>query len=256
MAYAVELAKVLNLELCAIHAIGSNEGVDNSIYNAIFIEEYYNKKRQTLISWANNFVDGDGYKDVKVTTLCEVGSLNSVITNYINKNPVEMIVMGTMGSTGISGLFGSNASMVVTKLKTPTLIIPLESRFSPNPVITLATDFESKLSPEDVTALTELVSAFKSEKVNVLNIVEKDFTPNNEAGENTIKSLINNTELKFNYIHDSNATKGIMDFIEISQTDILCVVKRHHNLLYRLFSSSTVNQVMNKTIKAVLVLHE
>ena len=79
--------------------------------------------------------------------------------------------MGTMGSSGITGLFGSNASTMVEKTKTPTLIIPLESKFSVKPIITLATDFATTLSGDDINALNELVKAFGSEKLNVVNIV-------------------------------------------------------------------------------------
>ena len=52
MEYAMELAKILNLDVCVIHAIGSTEGVFNNIYNAIYIEDYYTKKRQALAAWA------------------------------------------------------------------------------------------------------------------------------------------------------------------------------------------------------------
>lgn len=47
-----------------------------------------------------------------------------------------------------------------------------------------------------------------------------------------------------------------MDFIETDSTDMLCLVKHHHNIVYRLFTKSTVNQIMNKSVKAILVLHE
>ena len=256
MEYAVELAKILNLELCAIHAIHPTEGIDNSVYKAIFIEDYYNNKRQALANWAANFVTKYQYWDVKVTTLCEVGNVSNVLTKYIESNDVELLVMGSMGSTGISGLFGSNVSTMFTKTKIPTLVIPLESKFSIDPVITLATDFSSDLSSEDVNALNELIIAFKSHKINVLNILEKPEWKTNEAGENSLKALIKNVELDFKYIHEDNPKEGIMNFIQGNQTDILCVVKHHHNLVYRIFNRSTINQVMNKSIKAILVLHE
>jgi len=256
MEYAVELAKILNLELCAIHAIHPTEGVDNNVYRAIFIEDYHNNKRQALAKWAANFVSKYQYSDVKVSTVCEVGSLGSVLTKYIESNPVELLVMGSMGSTGISGLFGSNVSMMVEKTKTPTLVIPLETKFSINPVITLATDFSSNLSTEDVTALNELILAFKSDTLNVLNIIETPEYKTNEAGENSLKGLIKNAALEFKYIQEDSAKEGIMNFIQGNNTDILCVVKHHHNVIYRLFNRSTVNQVMNKSVKAVLVLHE
>jgi nucleotide-binding universal stress UspA family protein len=257
MEYAMELARVLQLEVCTIHAIGSNEGVNNNIYSAIYIEDYYNTKREALKEWANTFTATDAFKNVPVSTICDVGSVSSVITKYIDANPVELLVMGTMGSTGITGIFGSNANSMVEKTMTPTLIIPLESKFSMRPVVTLATDFESPLSKEDINSLNELVSASKAEKLNVLNIIEGSAGwKKNEAGEENLKKLINTTELDFNYINESNPIDGIMNFVVSNKTDILCLVKRHHNIVYRIFNRSTVNQVMNRSIKAVLILHE
>jgi nucleotide-binding universal stress UspA family protein len=256
MAYAMELAKILKLDICAVHAIGSTEGINNNTYNALYIEDYYNNKKEALSAWANAFKNKEEFKDISVSANCEVGSVSTVITNYIEKNPVELLVMGTMGSTGISGLFGSNANVMVEKTKTPTLIIPLETKFSTNPVITLATDYSSNLSSTDVNALNELILAFGSDKLNVLNILESPEWKTNEAGENSLKQLIHNTQFEFKYISEDSPVEGIMNYITSNGTDILCVVKHHHNLIYRIFNRSTINQVMNRSIKAILVLHE
>jgi nucleotide-binding universal stress UspA family protein len=256
MEYALGLAALLQFDICVIHAIHPTEGINNSTYNAIFIEDYYNNKRQALKEWALVYSDNDTYKNISVTTLCDVGFLKAVITKYISANPVELLVMGITGSTGISGIVGSNASMMVEKVKTPTLIIPLESKFPDVPAVTLATDYETKLSHDDVNALNEMVKAFKLSKMEVLYINEKADAKHIETGEGKLKALIQHTELNFNYISDSSPLNGIIDFIEKNQTDILCLVKHHHNIIYRLFNRSTVNQVMNRSVKAILVLHE
>jgi len=256
MEYAMALAKVLNMEVCALHAIHPTEGINNNTYNAIFIDDYYNTKREALKAWAANYTAKDEYKDIEVTTICGVGFLKNVITRYIDEHHVELLVMGITGSTGITGIVGSNASMMVSIVKTPTLIIPLESKFSPSPVITLATDYETRLSAQDVNALNEMVEAFGSEKMNVLYVAEKADTKQVETGESKLRNLIKGTELEFNYINESRPLNGILDFVEKNETDMLCLVKHHHNIVYRLFNRSTVNQVMNKSVKAILVLHE
>jgi hypothetical protein len=193
---------------------------------------------------------------VPVLSTVDVGTVAIVISKYIESNPVELLVLGTMGSTGIAGLFGSNASTVLLKSKIPTLIVPLESKFIINPVITLATDFPSSLSAEDVIALNEIILAFKISRLNVVNVIEGPSWKINEAGENKLRTLINHAELDFKYINEESTTEGIMNFINSSNTDILCLVKHHHNLVYRFFNKSTVNQVVNRAIKAILVLHE
>ena len=256
MEYAMDLAKVLNAEVCALHAIGSFEGVFNNTYNALYIEEYHNSKRQALRNWAATFTSRDAFKDVLVTTSCEVGSVSGVIMKYMEANPVEMLVMGTMGSTGISGIFGSNASTMVEKTKLPTLIVPLGSKFAIHPAVTLATDFSSTPTAEDMTALADLMNALETSKLFVVNVVEAAAWTRNEAGEKSLQDKMPGVELEFRYIKEDSATEGILNFIAGSQTDIVSVVKRHHGLVYRLFNTSTVNKVLNRSIKAVLVLHE
>ncbi len=256
MDYAMALAKTLKMDVTALHAIHPTEGINNNTYNAIFIDDYYNNKREALKQWAATYTAKEEYKDVEVTTICGVGFLKNVVTRYIDEHHVELLVMGVTGSTGITGIVGSNASAMVSIVKIPTLIIPLESKFSPEPVITLATDFETRLSADDVNALNEMVEAFGSAKLQVLYVAEKPDAKNVEVNENKLKELIKNTELEFKYLTDSRPTNGIINFIGNQDTDILCLVKHHHNVVYRLFNRSTVNQVMNKSVKAILVLHE
>ena len=183
--------------------------------------------------------------------------MKNVITRYIDENHVELLVMGVTGSTGITGIVGSNASMMVTVVKIPTLIVPLETKFSSaSPIITLATDYETRLSADDVNALNEMVKAFGSPKMQVLYVNENTEAKSLETNENRLRELIKDTDLEFNYISASKPLNGIMEFIEKNETDILCLVKHHHNIVYRLFNRSTVNQVMKKLVKAILVLHE
>jgi nucleotide-binding universal stress UspA family protein len=256
MEYAMHMAKVLKIGVDVIHAIGSTEGVFNNTYNALYIEDYYKNKRQALAEWAQLYADRMELSDVPVHTAAEVGSVSSVITKYLSENEIELLIMGTMGGTNISGLFGSNTSTMVEKTKIPMLIVPLETKFSKNPVITLATDFASDFSSEDISALNEILEAFGSDRLTVLNVVDGPDWKKNESGEDKINKSIKTTRLDFVYIKESNPLEGIMNFVVSNQTDILCVVKRHHNIIYRIFNRSTVNQVLNRSIKAILVLHE
>lgn len=254
--YALELAKVLRQEVCVLHAVGSLEGVNNNTYNALYIEEYQKSKREALETWVTQFTQREGFENIPVSLRVDVGSVSGTIAKYAGDNPVALIVMGAAGSTGITGLFGSSTSSVVLKTTTPVLIVPLESSFSAKPNITLASDYSSQLSAGDLQALNELIQAFGTEKLQVLNVLEKSDPTALAAGEADLKKAIPGTELGFNYITDTDPLTGILNFVETSQTDILCVVKHHHNVIYRIFTRSTVNRVLNRSIKAVLVLHE
>ncbi|MBB6502892.1 universal stress protein [Pedobacter cryoconitis] len=259
MVYALSLAKVLQMEITVIHAIHPTEGINNSTYNAIFIEDYYAKKRSALKEWVETFSQIEDYQDIKIKTICDVGFLRSVITKYTEYNAVSFLVMGITGATGIKGIVGSNASMVVTKMRIPTLIVPIDSQLPATWVITLATDYKTtRLSVKDVKALTQILKVSEPKKLEVLHISEKDMDVKAiKNGEKKLQDLIPSVEINFNYVDDEGKTSnGIIDFIENNKTDILCLVKRNHNIIYRLFASSTVNEVLNKSVKAILVLHE
>jgi nucleotide-binding universal stress UspA family protein len=257
--YALSLAKILQMEIAVINAIHPTEGINNSTYNAIFIEDYYAKKRSALKEWAESFTQHEDYKDIPVKTICDVGFLRSVITKYTEYHAVSFLVMGITGATGIKGIVGSNASMAVTKMRIPTLIVPLESVLSTDPIITLATDYKTaRLSVRDVKALNQILKVSKPKKLKVLHVSEKDMDEKSiRNGEKKLKDLIPSVEIDFNYVDDDGKTSSeIIDFIEHNETDILCLVKRNQNIIYRLFASSTVNEVLNKSVKAILVLHE
>ncbi|UIR54882.1 universal stress protein [Sphingobacterium sp. SRCM116780] len=257
--YALSLAQVLQMEITVIHAIHPTEGINNSTYNAIFIEDYYARKRIALHEWVDQLVQKSGFEHIKITTVCDVGFLRTVISKYVEYNAVSFLIMGITGATGIKGLVGSNASMAVTKMRIPTLIVPLESTLSAKPIVTLATDYKTtKLSIRDVKALNEILKISNPKKLEVLHISEKDMEVKViRNGEKKMKSLLPSVEIHFNYVDDDvKASNGIIDFIGENETDILCLVKRNHNIIYRLFASSTVNEILNKSVKAVLVLHE
>lgn len=254
--YALSMAKSLEMEVVALHAIHPTEGINNSTYNAIFIDSYYAAKREALKEWVEGIAGQVKFEGIKVSSRCEVGFLRAVIKNYAKENPIELLVMGITGSTGISGIVGSNASMLVSKLRIPTLIVPLESKFPKHPIISLATDYDTKLSPKDVNALNEILKASATKKMQILYVAEKSDEKRIQTGETSIKKLLPNATIEFNYINGTNASNEIIHFINDKHTDILCLVKHHHNIIYRLFTSSTVNKLINKSVKAILVLHE
>jgi hypothetical protein len=73
LAYALSMAKILHMEVIAIHAIHPTEGINNSTYNAIFIESYYHNKRVALAEWAEKIRDKQNLNEIKLTTNCDVG---------------------------------------------------------------------------------------------------------------------------------------------------------------------------------------
>ncbi|MFP7654345.1 universal stress protein [Chryseobacterium proteolyticum] len=178
MLYALSLAKALKMEITVLNAIHPTEGINNNIYNVVFIEDYYARKRKALQEWTESFIQSEEYKDIPVKTICDVGFLRNVVTKYAEYHEVSFLVMGITGATGIKGIVGSNTSMALSKIRIPTLIVPIESAMPEVPVITLATDYKTtKLSVRDVKALNQILKVSKPKKLEVLHISEKETNP-------------------------------------------------------------------------------
>jgi len=192
----------------------------------------------------------------KLSTLCDVGFLKTVINRYAAKYNVELLVLGITGSTGIIGIVGSNASSVVSSMRIPTLIIPPESRFPSHPAITLATDYQTRLSSQDLGALDELIRCSGQQKLGVVYIGVKPDSAQVVSGEIQLRALLPQVKIDFNYLKGKDATKGITDFIKENHTDIICLVKHHHNMIYSLFTGSMVNRMISKSVRAILILHD
>lgn len=64
------------------------------------------------------------------------------IRNYISKKKIAFMVMGTKGATGLKEMtIGSKATVVITRIQCPNLVIPESARFKKPLDIGFPTDF-------------------------------------------------------------------------------------------------------------------
>lgn len=256
MEYALNLAKVFNSEVTVLHTISPAAGIDNSLYNAFFIEDYLEVKRKALNEWIEKFSSNEAFKDIKLNPVSDVGFLTDIITIQNESKPIDLIVMGTTGATGVKGLLGSNASSVATNVEIPALLLPMDVKFKALPNISLAADFSTEFTPRILETLKGFVAGLGSKKMSVVNVVvDKDFKPS-DKDENEMKAKFEGLELDFHYVEDFEPAAAINHFVESTDTDILCTIKHHHGLLYKMFYGSQSAKLMKKIVKGVLVLHD
>lgn len=62
----------------------------------------------------------------RVTLKIEIGALTPTIQNYINNNHINLVVMGTLGASGLKELFfGSKTEKIVRYSKVPVIAVPI-----------------------------------------------------------------------------------------------------------------------------------
>lgn len=255
MLYALAIAKQANAHVHVIHNINPSEELNNDVFN-MFFESNQSIKENKLKKWSNRYKNHILYKDITITSNCVVGYLPNSISEYLKMKPADLIVMGTMGDSGITSLLGSNASKVIAQVKIPTFVVPIKAKYKENAKICILADFETKLNAKNNKLLTELLIAHKTTSFNVLHFFnENEITNDNII--NKLKKDIGDFDFKLQYAQSKNIARSANNFLETSEIDILCAITHHHNFLYQLFIKKSVTKsVVLKAKKAILVLHE
>ncbi|MEQ9297516.1 MAG: universal stress protein [Cyclobacteriaceae bacterium] len=157
---------------------------------------------------------------------------------------VDLIVMGTMGATGISEfLIGSNAADTATQAPCPVLCTSIGITELHPRKIALATDFKHTESPS-LDLVKQLARLFNSE-IEFLHIQPnpKTIDVNKSAEALNLHHLFADIKHSYHFLNDQNITKGIERFISDKEIDLLVTIHRDHTLFERLFDTSVTKKM-------------
>jgi len=181
------------------------------------------------------------------------GFTDSAITNYGKAINADLIVMGTQGASGLKSVFlGSNTTAIIKNSETPVLVVPNDCKYRPFKDITLAVDHEIVGSDTVVAPLLELAEKYKSH-INVLH-VDKELV--GEAIDTGVDFFLTNVPHSYNTIYESNIKKGIDNFVEKIDANLLCMIHRKRGFFENLFHRSVVNREAFDSPVPLLVLYD
>jgi nucleotide-binding universal stress UspA family protein len=122
---AVEIAKISGAKLYAVYVIASGELSIPSYPKDMGWEKAAFEYFRTEGKEATAYVESSGKAaNVEVESVILKGSPADEIVDFAEKNDIDLIVMGTLGRTGIEKfLLGSVAENVVRHSKKPVLVV-------------------------------------------------------------------------------------------------------------------------------------
>lgn len=117
----------------------------------------------------------DTYPDLIIEIESAKGTVTTAILNYGEKLQADLIVMGTLGASGLKEVFlGSVTSSTIGRTKIPVLAVPYEYLMEEPDAIVLATNRFEK-DENILNTIIELASLF-SATVHVVAFVDTDFS--------------------------------------------------------------------------------
>ena len=173
MTYALELSLRIKAKIRVVHVVYPNQGIDNSIYNAFWIDDYLALRNKDMRAWVAKFKKKPAFKDAQVEHHCEVGFTVPTIATFAEDHKADLIIVGTTGSTGLStNLLGSVASGVISNVKIPVLAVPKDSTFDGAYDIAMATDLRIHLNNKSKDILREITEGTQS-PLHLIHIIDK-----------------------------------------------------------------------------------
>ena len=195
------------------------------------------------------------YSDVKIHQMVVFDEISNHIHTFVNKNKVDLIVMGSHGLDKKSTTFAnSNAQDVVRHANCPALIIKSDEKqeFMPRN-ITFAFASE-KLSDVSIDFCKELQVLYGS-TINLLEVITlESFTPSSKV-ERRLEAFAQKHELD-NYTINSYAhytkEEGILQYVADHSTDLIVMTTHGKRGVSLMLSGSVTETITNYSPVRVL----
>lgn len=193
------------------------------------------------------------YADIKLDGLVEVGHPFEHISRTIAEHDVDLVVMGTKGSSGLEEIFvGSNTEKVVRRVDCPVLTVK-------NPVvvdeiknIAFATNFRDDYSNliEQLTKIQKLFGA----TIHIVSINTPSNFENDRYYKQAMKEFAEKHDLDnytMNVYNDDPEEDGIIYFAEDIDADMIALGTHGRTGIGRLLSGSIAEDIVNHAKRPV-----
>lgn len=172
-------------------------------------------------------------------------SVESAIEEVCKENPIDLIIMGSHGASGISELLiGSNAQKVVRNSNCPVLIIK-QPLTTPITKMVFASGFNE---PEISHALTQAETLAKKldAQLHFLFVNTPGYFEDTETSFAKMKQAtaqIKNAEIHI--YNDFSVEDGILAFAKNNQFNGICIATHGYKSIRRFFNNNIVEHLVN-----------
>ena len=251
------MAKRYNSEILVLHMLGLSEAYLTKDESQEAAEaHYYMKLAKTRF---DSFLDKPYLQGIRYRVVVQNYKIFSELNQVALENKVDLIVMGSHGSSGLGELFvGSNTEKVVRTSTIPVLVVKVKRSNFNLKTIVMATDF----STESVEAYKKLMGIINlwEPKVYLINVnlPNEKFQSTRErkaAADRFIrqaygKDLPTGTELVF--VSDFSIENGIYYIAKDKNADMIGLTTHGRSGLVHFFKGSIGEDLANHATLPVL----
>lgn len=243
--FAVQSAKIIPMHITLLHSFELN---DNMYTDYIGVNREFNQTmligtKEKLANLKESINENNG---VAVDTVISKDSLQESITRSLQENKIELIVMGTLGASGIKEkLWGSRTASTIGKSGIPVIAIPNDYKWKkPQKILFATNQFEKDSAILNI--VFELAGLYlASVQVSIFTDEDDDkartFLENKRKiseYESFLKETYNEDTLTSVHLYGENFNETMQDFINKNDIDMLVMVTYPQKFWNRIFNQS------------------
>ena len=222
------------------------------------IYDILKKESEKELSVISNYLNDNMLNDKhKYKTISKSGSLVSVAKNFVTKEHIDLVIMGTTGVSGLRGVFmGSNAVKIIKEIAyCPIICVPEKYLYEELEQVMFANDFKKHLSKQDLTCLIEL-QFIHNISIRFIHIKkEKGLSEVQQYNIDSLKTYFENDLISFEEIEsDTSVSKAITVFAEKEKINMVCLANYEHSFIEKLTHEPVIKRVGFRSPVPLLIL--
>jgi len=254
---AADLAKKHQAEIYLLHMLelpmqlvdGASGGSKSDLPEALFFMKLAHQKFE-------NMMNAPFLEDINVHETAEFDGAFEGIMDYAKKYDIDLVVMGSHGTSGLQGLFiGSNTEKVVRHSEIPVLVIKKQHNELEINKFVYALDFKA----ENHNAFRQAIAFAKDNKVTLHTLYVNtpgDFRTTQEV-EDVMKKFIEEEDevledYTLNIFNDRSIESGILHFSEMVNAGLIGIGTHGRKGLSHFLNSSLSEDLVNHAQRPVI----
>lgn len=250
---AAQIARKYNFEIIILHVLDLPSQMNDAIIGGVSIPEtmlFIKKAKQTL----DEITQKPYLEGISITEIVKIDKTIHGITQISHENNVDLIVMGSHGSSGIDELLiGSNTEKVVRTSNIPVLVIKHHISDFNISNITFASDFSDE-AKKPFEKFLKFAHTFAS-KIHLVTICTPNSFKPTHVIEKTMKEFVSEFNLSNFSTHiynDTNIEKGIINFSNSINANIIGMCTHGRTGFAHFFSGSISEDLVNHAALPVI----
>jgi nucleotide-binding universal stress UspA family protein len=241
--YAARMAKKLNAEITLLSVVDVNP-VSQTVMKMQRLEEVIIEGAEddanALIGEIKEKIDGEVVICYELITGFPV---HEKIEKFVLENGIDMIIMGTHGTTGLKKvLIGSNAAAVIDNSSVPVIAVPNDAKFDAIQKIVYATDLVNV--NEEIKTIGLFASLFEA-SINVLHVrsIEAINNVNVEEAIADLKKQAKYEKITFTIKVNNHVAEAVEEFALQEKADLLVMFTHKLDFYEKLFGRGITREL-------------